>query len=439
MAESDDKEIIRGLYWNCASNAFNSVFAILTVFGSVFLLFMKELGVPKQLMGTILSLFPFCGLIAPFLSSYIEYFGSKRLFLICFGLRKIVIASLLSLPWIISRYGNRAGLNYLVVSIAVFALLRAIAEAGYYAWTKEFIPDRLRGKYTALNTILSNITGLVAVFFARHVLGRGGGIEKYIFLMGTGCIFGIFGVYFMSFVPGGKPFKSDEIPKIISPRIIEPLKDKNFLRFVSAVGMSLFGASLMVFLPLFAREKLGFSPGNVILLDNATIVSTMVMGILWGYLGDRFGGRPVVIISLCIYTLVPFGWLILTRTHPSVFIFSMLLYGISGATLLGRAVGDTRFLYAGILKDVNVVYYTSLFYAWIGLIEGCAKIAGGYILKIDFTTMVAGRIVDSYSAIFIINFLCQLAAIFIYRKVRPDKQVRTRAFLIMMARRLFNW
>ncbi|HOL22239.1 MAG TPA: MFS transporter [bacterium] len=442
MAELNNREIIKGLYWYCASNAFNTIFCLLTVFGSVFLLFMGELGIPKQLIGAILSLFPFCGIIAPFLSSYIEYIGSKRTYLICFGSRKIIIASLLSLPWIINHYGNRAGLAYLMVTISIFALLRAIGETGFYSWSKEFVPDNLRGRYSALNLTLSNITGFVAIFFASYVIRvTGGKIDSYMLLIGTGCIFGVLSVYFMTFVTGGEPLRNGKKPRIILTQVIEPLRDKNFLYFLAAVGLALFGASMMIFLPLFAREKLGFYPGNVVLLDNATLLGSIIMGFIWGYLGDKFGGRPVVILSLCIYIFVPAGFLLLSRSYPSVFAFSMLLYGISGATLLGRAIGDTRFLYVGILKDVNVIYYTSIFYGWIGFVDGSARITSGYILNVfsDVNIQIGRMTIDSYGMLFLINLFCQISAILIYRKVKPDRQVKTRTFLVMMARRIFNW
>ena len=46
----------RGLPWQLAHGALNSVFAYLTVFGPVFVLFLDELGLPKTQIGLLLSL-----------------------------------------------------------------------------------------------------------------------------------------------------------------------------------------------------------------------------------------------------------------------------------------------------------------------------------------------------------------------------------------------
>ncbi|MCS7181468.1 MAG: MFS transporter, partial [bacterium] len=228
-----ENEIKKGIRWSIIGWIFNSIFCVLTVFGSIFLLFLSELGIPKYKIGVLLSFFPFFGIIAPFLSSYVEYFGSKRTFLICFGIRKFVVFSLVLLPMIINRFGYKVGVNFVFLVISLFAFLRAFGETGYYAWAKEFIPDKLRGKYVAISNMAINIAGLFGISFGSYILGKMEGIEKYLFLIEIGFIFGILSIYLMSFVPFGEPKK--EKVEINFKRIIEPLKDRNFLYFLFAV------------------------------------------------------------------------------------------------------------------------------------------------------------------------------------------------------------
>ena len=63
----------RALPWALASGAFNAVFALWVFSGSVFVLFMRELGLPASEIGGLLSLFPFCGLLA-LLTSFLPLF-----------------------------------------------------------------------------------------------------------------------------------------------------------------------------------------------------------------------------------------------------------------------------------------------------------------------------------------------------------------------------
>ncbi|MFN4226657.1 MAG: MFS transporter [Candidatus Ratteibacteria bacterium] len=433
-----EKEIRAGLKWSIIASSFNSIFCILTVFGSIFLLFLTELGIPKYKIGILLSFLPFFGIIAPFLSSYVEYFGSKKTFLICFGIRKFVILSLVLLPLIIDRFGRETGINFIVFNISLFAFLRAFGETGYYAWAKEFIPDNLRGKYVAIQNIITNIAGIFAVSFGSYVIGKKEGIEKYLYLIVVAFVFGILSVYFMSFVPFGEPKKQK--PSLNFKKVLKPLIDKNFLYFLFALGISLFGCSLMSFIPIFVREKLCFSSKTVVFLDNATILGSILIVSIWGSLGDRFGGRPVIVLSLFFYSIVVFLWLTLKRDMPSILNFTFLLYFLSGATLPGRTIGDYRFLYTSILQNVDVIYYTSIFYAWIGIFQGISPIFAGYLLERfkNFDFYFLGKYFDIYSILFLINLICQISAIIIYRKVKPDKDVKTRALLLKLIRSFFD-
>jgi hypothetical protein len=88
----------RALPWALASGAFNAVFALWVFSGSVFVLFMRELGLPASEIGGLLSLFPFCGLLALFFAPAAARMGRKRVYLIFYGVRKLVIAMLLLLP-----------------------------------------------------------------------------------------------------------------------------------------------------------------------------------------------------------------------------------------------------------------------------------------------------------------------------------------------------
>jgi len=91
-AKLTDAEKIRRLPWSVAHSTAGAVFCYFTVFGSVFILFLNELGLPKTQIGFLLSLFPFCGVLALFVAPMIARAGFKRTHIIFFGLRKFVVA-----------------------------------------------------------------------------------------------------------------------------------------------------------------------------------------------------------------------------------------------------------------------------------------------------------------------------------------------------------
>ncbi len=103
----------------------------------------------KTQIGFLLSLIPFAGLVALFISSWVARFGFKRTYVLFFGVRKVITIGLLLTPWVASRFGSQGLLIFITLIMGGFSLSRAIAETGFYPWVQEYIPNSVRGKYSA--------------------------------------------------------------------------------------------------------------------------------------------------------------------------------------------------------------------------------------------------------------------------------------------------
>src|SRR5688572_26769456 len=126
QSEPTTVEKLRGLRWSILSNAANTVFVQYTFFGSIFVLFLSELGLSKSQMGFLLSLMPFFGLVAIFVAPWTERFGLKRTYLTFFAIRAGIAAGLLLTPWVYSNFGPEIALIYVACTTALFSGLRAI-------------------------------------------------------------------------------------------------------------------------------------------------------------------------------------------------------------------------------------------------------------------------------------------------------------------------
>jgi len=197
-----EREKIRALPWALSSSVLNSFFSLWTFGGSVFVLFLNELGLPKGRIGVVLSLFPFCGLLALGFAPVAARLGRKRVFLWGYGLRKPVMALLLLLPWVTTRFGLAAAIGFLGAVIVVFAVLRALAETAVYPWMQEFIPNRVRGRYAAWSAVFGLIASGGALGIAGKVLAASGGLTGYMWLIGAGTLLGLTGVLMHAKVPG---------------------------------------------------------------------------------------------------------------------------------------------------------------------------------------------------------------------------------------------
>ena len=435
--QNGDAALLRALPWQWASTGLNTVFGTWVLGASVFLLFLSELGLPKAQIGVVLSVFPFCGLLALWFAPLASRIGRKRVFLACYGTRKAVIAGLLLLPLIVSRRGAGAGLAWLLTTIAVFAVLRAFAETAYYPWSQEVIPNRVRGMSGAVTTLVSTAAGCVALLIAGRVITGGTGTGRFLLLIGAGCVVGLLSVALMAPVPGGKPDRAATEAGAHAAAMRRALKDRNFVFYLAGLGCVTVGTLLVVsFLPLYVRERLGVPAGAVVTLDAAVMLGSALSGLACGWAADRLGSRPVLMPALALNLLIPLGWLLLPRQTPHVVGWCAALYVSYGVASSGVGIGAGRLLFNGVVPPESNTAYTAIYYAWMGLSGGVAPLLAGAILGAfgDRQLTLGPLTGDGHTLLFVLALVLLALGWWLYGRVKPDGVHTTRTVL----RRAFN-
>ena len=295
-SEPTTVEKLQGLRWANASNAALSVFVQLTFFGSVFVLFLNQLGLSKSQIGFVLSLMPFTGLIALFIAPAVARFGYKRTYVASFGLRNVVAAGLLLTPIVVARAGPEAGMLFVTAIVAVFSVLRSIGITASTPWQQEYVPNSVRGKFTATNNAVSTFTGFLAVTVAGLVLARASGLGGYMALIAVGIVFGFISVALSIFIPGGAPQKEEPAQQRPRRDLRAALLDTDFMRYL--VGVGLFTVATVPvgsFMSLYMQEQIGLASSQVVRLQNGVLIGALVSSYLWGWAADRYGSKPVIL------------------------------------------------------------------------------------------------------------------------------------------------
>src|SRR5690606_33350804 len=106
-------------------------------------------------------------------------------------------------------------LVYVAATTALFSVLRAIGVTASFPWAQEYVPNSVRGKYTAMNNIFTTTVGFLAVTGGGIVLARTTGLNGYMVLIAIGVLFGWISVGLAFLIPGGAPMamgKGKEAP-----------------------------------------------------------------------------------------------------------------------------------------------------------------------------------------------------------------------------------
>ncbi|RIK37592.1 MAG: hypothetical protein DCC57_21520, partial [Chloroflexi bacterium] len=416
-------EKLRGLPWSIFSNATNTVFAQFTFFGSVFVLFLNYLGMDKTEVGFMLSLIPFSGLVALFIAPAVARFGYKRTYLLFFGLRKAITAGLLLTPWVAARFGQGGLLTYVMLVTAGFALARSVAEVGVYPWLQEYIPNSVRGKYSATNSIYTTLVGLAAVAVAGYVLDRMAGLSGYMLLISVGVVFGFVSVWAAAKIPGGAPARRSREQGSTWAGMAEAARDRNFVRYLAGAALITLGTVPMVsFLPLFMQEQVGLREGSIVLLQSGSLMGNLLSSLPWGWASDRYGSKPVMISGLALKIVLPILWLLMPRASAASLPVALGIAVLLGVSDMAWGIGAGRLLFVSVVPPAKKMEYMALHYAWLGTVGGLSQLAGGLVL--DYSAGLQGRVlgltIDAYTPLFVLGFVLTAATLLLLLGMRAD-------------------
>lgn len=421
-------EKLRGLPWSYATNAANTVFSQFIYFGSVFVLFLDRLGLSKTEIGFVLALTPFAALIAPFVAPYTARIGYKRAFVLYYGGRKAVTVLLLLTPVILSAYGGRAAFWFVAGVAALFSLSRAVEETAYYPWLQEFVPNSVRGKYSATSNIFTAFTGFVSVWVAGLVIGNSSGLNGFMLLFAAGIVAGFVSVWACTFIPGGAPNPTEAAGQ---RNLWAALRDADFRRYLLGLALITLGTvPLASFLPLYLQDLVGLNPSAVVFIQMGTLLGTLSSSYLWGWAADRYGSKPVMLTGAAMLVAQPLLWWLLPRQMEWSLYPALGMAFLQGVGNLGWGIGAARLLFVTIVPTEKKMDYMALYFFWAGITSGGSQLLGGRVL--DWTQSIAGQfgplLLDPYTPIFIVSILMPLGSILLLRAIRADSPFSTAQF-----------
>lgn len=151
-------------------------------------------------------------------------------------------------------------------------------------------------------------------------------------------------------------------PQQRPPARRRPLAPSRVL-IVLSVCMALQMTSFVMILPLFARRFSDFGAGVEALGVSAMMyaLASTVAAPFMGALADRFGRRPVVLVSLAAYVIAFCGYLFASSTLAFI-----LLRGLAGAFTAGLMPAVT-----GMVADLSPTEHRA---QWIGIVNGGASV-----------------------------------------------------------------
>ena len=433
-----DVEKINRLPWLIGSQTLNIIFVLLTFSGTVFVLFLDELGLDDAQIGLLLAIVPFLGIVAPFIAPAVARFGYKRTYVTFWAIRKFVIAFLLLTPAVLARFGTNGAFIWVAVIILLFGTCRAIAETGGYPWRKEIIPDNIRGKYSAIDSMSTTMASILVVIIAGYVIETLPGLQPFMILIAVGIVIGLIAVLGFTRVPAEDPSqRATAAGGSHFRQMRQALLNRNFVLFLIILGLATMGGqSVISFVPLFMKETVGLSDGVVVLLGVGTYIGALGTSFLWGWAADRYGSKPVMQLSLALLLILPVAWTVLPRNNPASAPLAMAVAVMAGVATLAWSISWTRYLFVNAIPDDDKSTYLAVFYAWFAVVSGLGPLLAGQLLTVtkSLDLTIGNLTIDPYMPLFVVSFILILSGTLTASRLQTEGKTTFRHFAGMFLR-----
>lgn len=425
-------EKIRGLPRIIGYEVLNAGFVTLTFFGSTMIFFLDELGFEKKEIGFLLALLPFATLMSPLIADRVASMGIKRSFVSFWGIRKISALGLIATPWVIGGYGQRAGYYWIAANFLLFAVCRAVAMVAQLSWHQEIIPNRIRGKFSAIGEFSWNLMAIMVTALAGYVLSQYEGLNRYIWLIGTGLVFGVFSIITSTFVPGGAASPPQSAASRGISGLGQALRETNYRRFLIGTALAILAFGPLQFWQLFLKDQVGIEEGVAVTLGIAISLGAMMSGFIWGWASDRFGSKPVMLSGIGLICLIPFCWLVMPRQNETGSTIAICILFASGLAGSGWGIGHGRYLFVSAVPPERRTNYLAAYNAWTGLMGGLGPLFAGWLIDLcqDVKGNVRGVSLDPFTIPFAISFVLMIGCLLVMKSVHAEGETPLGEFLL---------
>jgi MFS family permease len=398
---------VRRLSWALLSSLLSSAYGNLTL-GTITTLFYAEMGLPKTHIGLLNALIFLPGPLALVAAPLAARWGFKRTYMWFYSGRKFVVALLAASPWVLDHSGLPGLVAYTTAVMLVFGILRVIAETAFYPWNHEYVPQRLRGQFGAISNIISTLGGLGAIAWAGSFLTGQEGFASYQKLILIGSVFGLASVLVKMPIKGGGPNPSIVSQKAHFRHMRQALSDQAFRRFLWGLGIvALSTHAWYTFLPLYMKDEVGLDSGTVVALQTWVLLGTLFSSYVWGWASDRFGSRPVLLVSLGAMLVLPPIWLCMPKQDESSLLWAIAAAALWGAGSIGYSIGHERQLYVDMVPAEKKTEYMALYYTWTQMTAVISPLWAGWGLDRaeGWQGEIWGIALGSYAPFFVLSFV----------------------------------
>lgn len=357
-------------------------FSFALIVGNVIIIYLIRLKASNSFIGLISSF--------SYISFFFIIFGKKVLEKLnivktmgwTWLLRNTVLLPMILSPYFASRGNTGAATVIIFISLFLFHIVRGIGLVGNSPLVRELSAGKDRGKFLSTYQTMVNVSVLLAS--GTIVLFLKPGIPLYIFsiFFALGIVTGFIGTGFLFAIPepeGGSSGVKDSVIDSLK----ESMKSKAVRRFLYPFSLFLFTSAMArPFILVYAKEIFMITDRTAMILSMAGTFGTIIMGLMSGFLLDRIGAKPLIIVYAFLtgISLIP-GLLPVTIVMLYFFLLTGLMFFFFQLGSTGAVNGSQTYFYS-IISQRDQINLGIIYFFIMGFTGALGSNAGGWYLDI---------------------------------------------------------
>ena len=353
------------------------------VLGPALVLLARRIDMPPSWVGRLLSFTPLSMILVLFGVRIISRVGSKRLMLVAWLSRNIIVCGVFFIPWVYENWGPRAAWYVLMGSTLGFCIARAIGAGGWWPWLHELVPANQRGLYFSAETMVTNLISVLVFGVQALILMNSQTLGRYLQIFMIGVMAGLTSLIYIARIPGGRGSAEKEGDIETFGSYFRVLSDLPYLRFLAVSSLSFSCVAWYTSCSiLYMRDALGMSSGYITAITSAGSLGILLTIRAWGRFADHSGSARAMSKTLFAFSLATLFFLLLLPDE------GWTRWAVLPAAVMA-AVFNAAFNVSANRANLNFIKATGLV-AYTNTWSIVTSIALG------ITPIIAGKIIDAW-------------------------------------------
>lgn len=298
----------------------------------------------------------------------------------------------------------------------------------WMSWMGDYLPkhglSRFWGqRHLWMHWTAAAVLGCAAVYLAEHP----GGIRPAFATLGiVAAVCGVLDLLLFLKVdePPVQPAASPHLRDIL----IAPFQKREFRAFIGFTCFWHFAAMTGApFIGLFLLEYVGMDLFHVMLLWACSWIGGAVTAGRMGFIADRFGHRPLLVLSIAFKSVLMLALLLVPPNPTLAFWLLIPVFMLDALLNAGIAIANHGFLLS-YSPSGNRAMYIAAGTALAGMVGGATSVISGFVLRSlagwDFSFLAVG--VSHFHILFAVSVVLRLASAVLVLRVEEPEAALTR-------------